>query len=535
MANLPMTIGGFYKAPINEGDALHSFDRRKSDKFGGYMLRGGPIPAEWASKVKLYEGKGINQVLSELIAQGIKPDVTKLVINISDDWVVNWSATIDESKDGKAYAGISTRGSAGGGADKRALGQLDDLKSKNPDLCHWTLVLDLNVTKPVKIRQYFFKYTKCNSNEKANSIATTPTTTTTTTTTSTANTDVKLESDTPPPPEPAVVSSEIILLNTPEPDVEYTKKILSLDGEFLFNIENKDFFIGNENIGELFIIGKGAIYDKVEDSEIDPEYKEEAFEGADELAAEIETLQQIQLQSLPPDPTPTTESLERVDDINIDFSSPKYVGDKWKSFNIDSIINLLDKKYKPSQMFTESLKTVLYLIKNDSSIDQVKKAAYLLGTAYAESGYSLQRWEADYACGKQGVKYGPSGPCSSATNYYRQTKGGKANYYNLGTDSKGFPYFGRGLIQLTGKSNYETYGKLLAIDLIGNGDLAMVPQNSYKIAVEYMKACGTFRKAINGDLTAARKSVNGGRKGLDEVNGAYKAWLNAFDKVGVSA
>jgi hypothetical protein len=528
MENLPIILTGSYKVPKGDGEALHSFDRRKKDNFGGHMLIGSPIPAEHISKVKLDQGKGVNQVLTELIAQGIKPDITKIDIKVNDDYTVNWSVTIDESKDGKAYAGLSTRGSVGGGSDSRALSQLNDLKANNPNLCHWAVVLDLNVTKPMKIRQYFLKYTKCNPNEKANDITTTPVTT---------NIEVKLESDTPPPPEPKTPDSEIKLVSSlnAEVDIETPIKVLSLDGEFLFNIETNEFFIGNKNVGDLFIIGKGEIYDKVVDSEVGEEYTEEAFQGSEELAAELEIIQSLQLESLPPNPTPTTESLERVDDINIDFNNPKYVGDKWKSFNIDSIINLLPKEYKPSNDFKESLKTVLYFIKNDSSIDQVKKAAYLLGTAFAESGYSLQRWESDYACGKQGVKYGSNGPCSSALNYYKSTKGGKLNYYNLGTDSKGFPYFGRGLIQLTGKGNYKSYGQLLNIDLLGNGDLAMVPQNSYKIAVEFMKGNqGTFKKVLNGDLTAARRSVNGGRKGLDEVNGAYKAWLNAFDKVGVS-
>lgn len=524
MANLPIIISGSYQAPKGDDDALHSFDRRNSDKFGGYMLTGGPVPAKYTSKVKLDQGKGINQVLSELIEQGIKPDVTKIVIKVNDDYSVNWSATIDESKDGKAYAGVSTRGSVGGNADKISLGQLDELKANNPNLCHWTIILDLNVTKPIKIRQYFLKYTKCNSNEKA-------------TTTQTSNsTEVKLESDTLPPTETKIPSSEIALISSSSAEAQIGTpiQVLSLDGEFLFNIEKNEFFTGNENVGELFIIGKGEIYEKVQDSELDPEYTEEVFQGSDELAAEIETIQFLQLNSLPPNPTPTTESLARFDDINIDFNSPKYVGDEWKSFNIDNIIKLLPNDYKPKIEFKESLKTVLFYIKNDNSINQVKKAAYLLGTAFAESGYSLQRWEADYACGKQGIKYGSSGPCSSALNYYKSTKGGKANYYNLGKDTKGFPYFGRGLIQLTGLGNYKAYGKLLNIDLVGNGDLAMVPQNSYKIAVEYMKGVGTFKKVLNGDLTAARKSVNGGTKGINEVNGAYKAWLNAFDKVGLS-
>ena len=162
IGNLPIKLSGSYKVPkiiLGKADALHAFDRRKMDGFGGYMLRGGPIPNRWKSEVKLDQGRGINQILEELISAGVKPDVTSINIKVNDDYSVNWEATIDESKDGKAYSGLSTRGSAGENADQRALDQLPKMKSKKPNASDWKQVLDLNIDKPVKIRQYFFKYT----------------------------------------------------------------------------------------------------------------------------------------------------------------------------------------------------------------------------------------------------------------------------------------------------------------------------------------------------------------------------------------
>jgi hypothetical protein len=345
-------------------------------------------------------------------------------------------------------------------------------------------------------------------------------------------------------PEPVVEPTVVT------PLVETTESKLS--GEFTFNVEKEGTFVvvGNQNftlkIGDLIIeglttsvtpeiespktidLGDGIlIIDDGESFGEDDIYEEESFQGSEELALQIENLTYLQSNSLD-DSTPTSESTSRVEDDNINFDSSKYVGDTWKSFDINKLINLLPNEYKPKSKFNDSLRKVLYYIKNDKSIDDVRKAAYLLGTAFAESGYSLQRWEADYVCTGAGVKYGPDGPCNAALKYYRSTKG-KKNYYTLGTDSKGFPYFGRGLIQLTGKSNYESYGKKIGVDLVGNGDLAIHDQNSYKIAVEYMKG-RTFKYVLSGDLKQARKSVNGGTKGINEVNGAYKAWLEASDK-----
>ncbi len=204
------------------------------------------------------------------------------------------------------------------------------------------------------------------------------------------------------------------------------------------------------------------------------------------------------------------------------------------SVNIDKAI--LDYKQKGGKTsFEDSLRQVLQYAKTDSNLNEVSDLAYLLATAKAESDYSLQRWESDYACGLTGKPYNQK-PCEKALNYYRSTKGGKKNYYTLGTDKNGLPYFGRGLIQLTGKANYEKYGKLIGVDLVNDGDKALEPKNSYQIATTFLsqKRGGiyaknganrsTFDMAKDGDLTKARKSVNGGSKGLDEVNKYYELW-----------
>lgn len=50
---------------------------------------------------------------------------------------------------------------------------------------------------------------------------------------------------------------------------------------------------------------------------------------------------------------------------------------------------------------------------------------------------------------------------------------------------EGFKYRGRGLIQLTGKQNYEKIGKLIGVDLVNNPDLASDPEIAQAIAVAY--------------------------------------------------
>jgi len=109
--SLPMKISGEYTVPNsapNKGDALHSFNRRRSDGFGGYMLSGNP-PSKWKSYIKFNQGKSINQALQEVWNSGVNPDITDLKIQVdSKTYTVKWSATIDESEDGNAYVGVSS-------------------------------------------------------------------------------------------------------------------------------------------------------------------------------------------------------------------------------------------------------------------------------------------------------------------------------------------------------------------------------------------------------------------------------------------
>lgn len=189
-----------------------------------------------------------------------------------------------------------------------------------------------------------------------------------------------------------------------------------------------------------------------------------------------------------------------------------------------------------STNFRDSLSDILRYAKNDNNLKKIQHLAYLLATAKAESDYSLTRWESDYLCGGEGVPY-KNRPCDKALSYYKSSDG-KKNYYDLGVDRNGLPYFGRGLIQLTGKSNYDKYGKIIGVDILSNGDLALESKNSYKIASAYLNdkrgssKKSTFDYVDDNNLTQARISVNGGTKSLNLVNDTYYFWLPILKKHG---
>jgi len=94
----------------------------------------------------------------------------------------------------------------------------------------------------------------------------------------------------------------------------------------------------------------------------------------------------------------------------------------------------------------------------------------------------------------------------------------------------GYKYRGRGMIQLTGKNQYESMSKKVGVDLVANPDLAADPKIAAKIAAEYWKSSGADKAAQAGDYAKARKIVNGGSIGLEETlakTGAYLEQANA--------
>ena len=156
----PIMLSGSYVVDDSvpaRGDALHAFDRRKSDKFGGRMLRGWEdksVKSKWGRLVKLDQDLGVNQVVKKLLDLGFKPDVSDIQVDMKGN-KVSWKAKIAKSRDGKAWAGVDTRGSAGGGK-QNALNQVESMKRMFPERKNWTVVHEID--RP-GLNQFFLKYT----------------------------------------------------------------------------------------------------------------------------------------------------------------------------------------------------------------------------------------------------------------------------------------------------------------------------------------------------------------------------------------
>lgn len=77
-------------------------------------------------------------------------------------------------------------------------------------------------------------------------------------------------------------------------------------------------------------------------------------------------------------------------------------------------------------------------------------------------------------------------------------------------------YKGRGLIQLTGRANYQQMGEMLDLPLEDKPELAAEPVTSLKIACVYWKTRNINAAADRDDLIASTRLVNGGLNGLED-------------------
>lgn len=118
-------------------------------------------------------------------------------------------------------------------------------------------------------------------------------------------------------------------------------------------------------------------------------------------------------------------------------------------------------------------------------------------------------------------------PISEFPSKYNTTPGGPPfGLYDGRLDNRrgeGALYKGRGFVQLTGRSNYESYGRALGLDLLAQPELANAPEVAALLLALYLQRHRTaLEQALaRGDHAAARRLVNGGTHGLDRFSSVF--------------
>ncbi len=88
-------------------------------------------------------------------------------------------------------------------------------------------------------------------------------------------------------------------------------------------------------------------------------------------------------------------------------------------------------------------------------------------------------------------------------------------------DDDGERYKGRGLIQITGTTNYRACGEAFGIDLLAQPELLEQPTLAARSAAWFWKTHGLNELADAGDFLAITKRINGGTNGLADRQHYY--------------
>lgn len=103
-------------------------------------------------------------------------------------------------------------------------------------------------------------------------------------------------------------------------------------------------------------------------------------------------------------------------------------------------------------------------------------------------------------------------------DYFTRMYEHRADLGNRAGTGDGARFHGRGVFQLTGRSNYATYAELTGLDLIGNPDLAASGTGSVMIACLYWNKRGISPLADARDWFHVSAKINGINRTTGEPN-----------------
>jgi putative chitinase len=97
--------------------------------------------------------------------------------------------------------------------------------------------------------------------------------------------------------------------------------------------------------------------------------------------------------------------------------------------------------------------------------------------------------------------------------------------YDLGNTvtGDGLKFRGRGLIQITGRANYEKASEALGVDLIESPELLGEPELACRSAAWFWQSHGLNEMADAGEFEKITKRINGGLNGYPARLGLYAA------------
>ena len=150
-------------------------------------------------------------------------------------------------------------------------------------------------------------------------------------------------------------------------------------------------------------------------------------------------------------------------------------------------------------------------------------AAFLAQTAHESGGYRAIKENLNYKAEslmKVWPKYFPNIDIARQYAHNQEKIANRAYGGRMGNGPEesgdGWRYCGRGLIQLTGKSNYERYAESLEISVEEASEHLTTFEGCVQSAAWFWEANNLNQWADKGDILTLTKRINGGTIGLED-------------------
>jgi putative chitinase len=196
------------------------------------------------------------------------------------------------------------------------------------------------------------------------------------------------------------------------------------------------------------------------------------------------------------------------------------------------------RRFAPKIKQPEIHAAALEAARADSSVDSARRLAHFMGQVFVETGgftamvenlnyRNPERLDAIFSA-VRGIEDARAlikrGPEAIANRVY-------ANRLGNGNEASGdgFRYRGSGYKQLTGRSNYRDFGRIVGLDLEANPELARTPTTAAQVAFAFWDARGCSALADQGDVEEITERINGAAKlGLQERRSATERALRVW-------
>jgi len=182
------------------------------------------------------------------------------------------------------------------------------------------------------------------------------------------------------------------------------------------------------------------------------------------------------------------------------------------------------KEFLPSNPNVEDWHEALSKVLPDYSIDtDVRIAAFLAQCAHESSGFKALKENLNYRATSLRATFPKYFTSDEMAEEYAHNQPKIANHVyanRMGNGDEasgdGFRYCGRGLIQLTGKDNYQAFADSLEMPITDVADYLATFEGAVQSAAWFWETNNLNALADAEDILGLTKRINGGKIGLED-------------------